>query len=234
MSSVLESLPEESIAHPAADDERAAAARAHRARDLGCQKRLREPFRPFRDDNGESCAIEFPHSPPCAGRLPASRMPTAQAPQTRASSGEYQPAHLRRRERRGVFLARRKATDLSDQPGHAGHVRSDFHDERRWLEQEAVEQGRAHDVRVLLSGRQIDHLRVDPSRIGRVPAAAEFLARVRLAGLSPTYDIFRASPDGSNPRRLTTRPGTTRKPRSDPTDASSSRACATATWRSTR
>ena len=50
-----------------------------------------------------------------------------------------------------------------------------------------------------------------------------------------TYDIFRAAPDGSNPRRLTEHARLRRRGhRSARTAASSLRACGTATWKSIR
>ena len=49
-----------------------------------------------------------------------------------------------------------------------------------------------------------------------------------------TYDIFKANADGTGITRLTTTPGYDAEATIGPTAASCSRACATATWRSTR
>ena len=117
-----------------------------------------------------------------------------QAPQHgRAASREHQTAHVRRRECRSVFFARRTAADLSDQSGRAGHVRSDLHDERRRIEQEAAEQGRADDVRIFFSGRQIDRVRVDASGSAECPPRPSYARGY----VWPVYDALRHLPRGA-------------------------------------
>ena len=65
----------------------------------------------------------------------------------------------------------------------AGCLRPDVHDERRRIEQASRQQRRTHDLRLFLSRRPVDSLRVDASGVGCVPAASELRARLRVARL---------------------------------------------------
>ena len=151
----------------------------------------------------------------------------------RGPSGQHPPAHLRRRERRGLLLVRRPADHLPVDP-RRGALRPDLHDESgRLRPADGEHERRAHHVRLLLSGRRVDHLRVDAPGRRRMPAPAELPDGLRVGHLRQLRHLprepGRQRPDPVEP----TSPATTPRRRSGRTAAWSSPACATATWRST-
>ena len=80
-------------------------------------------------------------------------------------------------------------------------------------------------------GRKIDRVRVDASGLGRVPAAPELRARLRLADLRHVRHLPRGARRIESRGASPARPAMTPRPPSVQTAASSLRACATATWR---
>lgn len=107
----------------------------------------------------------------------------------RAPSREHPPAHLRRRERRGLRLCRRQRADHAGDPG-APPV-------RRHLPHE---HGRLEASHGLLE-RGCDYLLVH--RAGQ----QRHHSRGHVWPLHERYGVFRAGPEGEKPMRLAATPG---------------------------
>ena len=157
--------------------------RACTARAMSAARKGPYPFRPFRDDNGEIMLNRI-----FVLALAARRRRRRRARAGSATTGERHLANVKQLTAGGenaeaYFSPDGKQLIYQTNPGAPGHMRSDFYDERRRIEQAAIEQGRPDDLRIFLPGRKIDRVRVHAPGIGRVPAASELRPWVCLADL---------------------------------------------------
>ena len=164
---------------------------------------------------------------------PAARQPAEPAaPRPEPRLGDVRQLTSGGENAESVFLAGRPAVDLPDDAGRR-RARSDLHRERGRIGTNARQhRHRPDDVRLFLSEWQRHSLRVDAWRLARVPAEARHERYVWPVYTS--HDIYRGRLDGNGLTRLTDTPGYDAEATIAPTAASSSRARATATWRSIR
>ena len=142
----------------------------------------------------------------CGGRGAAGcAVRTGRIPSRRSAS-----AHPRRRERRGLLVARRPRADLPVARRRSAAARCDqiyrsiSRRQRHRARPTLVSTGKGRTTCSLLHPRRPAHpLLVDRAARARLPAAARPLARLRLGGLRRATRSAAPRPDGSDLRPLT-------------------------------
>ena len=124
----------------------------------------------------------------------------------RAPSRERQTAHRRRRKCRGVFLTGRKQLIYQTNPGAPGTCDQIFTMNVDGSNKRQLSKGgRTTCGYFFPDGKSIVYASTHLGSAECPPRPS--YARGYVWPIYDTYDIFRASPDGSNPRRLTATPG---------------------------